>query len=63
MGEPGMTGRCDVCGKDKPIVLICLIGDRLCGECQEEQKRISYCELTEETYRAFKEAMLPWEAT
>jgi hypothetical protein len=54
---------CDVCGKDKPIVLVCLIGDRLCGECQERQQRISHLELTEETHRAFRECISMERAT
>jgi hypothetical protein len=46
MQKPLFIGICGVCGKDKPIVIICMIGHRLCGACQEEQNRISHEELT-----------------
>lgn len=49
--EPLYIAICDVCGKDKPIVLVCLIGCRLCGECQERQKRISHLELSDAVNR------------
>jgi hypothetical protein len=44
--KPLYIAICDVCKRDKPIVLVCLIGARLCGECQDMQQRISHEELT-----------------
>lgn len=43
---------CDVCKKDMPIVLVCMIGCRLCAACQENQQRISFEELTDNVVSA-----------
>lgn len=49
--KPLYIAICDVCGRDKPIVLVCMIGCRLCRACQEEQQRISHLELEEAIHR------------
>jgi hypothetical protein len=51
--EPLFVGICDECRLEKPIVLICMIGCRLCTECQNEQQRISGEELTAYVLRPF----------
>jgi hypothetical protein len=43
--KPLFLGICDECKRDKPIVVICIIGCRLCAACQEKQNRISHEEL------------------
>jgi hypothetical protein len=43
--EP-FEGICDECHRKTTIVLICMIGVRLCRVCQNEQQRTSHEELT-----------------